>query len=144
MKSLFHSNILVIFGDLLIQHHANITETSLSDRNQTWIHNHLDRKQTISHLDWVYNCNFVAVVTVVTLSINNNIKILQNIKQGFKRTISWNKYRSEIKIQPKNNNLFYLIDPTFRKISRVFVLSFKYGKNDPRRDSFNKYYMQLV
>ena len=40
-------------------------------------------------------------VPVVTLSINNNIKLLENIKQGFKRTISWNKYRSDIKTQPK-------------------------------------------
>ena len=31
-------------------------------------------------------------VPVVTLSINDNIKFLENIKQGFKRTISWNKY----------------------------------------------------
>ena len=46
---------------------------------------------------------------VVTLSINDNIKFLENIKQGFKRTISWNKYSSEITIQPKNNNLDYLI-----------------------------------
>ena len=35
-------------------------------------------------------------VPVVTLSINGNITFLENIKQGFKRTISWNKYRSEI------------------------------------------------
>ena len=34
-------------------------------------------------------------VPVVTLSINDNIKYLENIKQGFKRTTSWNKYRSE-------------------------------------------------
>ena len=40
-------------------------------------------------------------VPVVTLSINNIIKFLENIKKGFKRTISWNKYRSEITIQPK-------------------------------------------
>ena len=33
------------------------------------------------------------------------------MKQGFKRTTYWNKYRSEIRIQPKNNNLDYLIDP---------------------------------
>ena len=33
---------------------------------------------------------------VITLSINDNFKSLENIKQGFKRTISWNKYRSEI------------------------------------------------
>ena len=38
-------------------------------------------------------------VPVVTLSINDNIKFLENIKQGFKRTISWNKYRSEITTQ---------------------------------------------
>ena len=28
-------------------------------------------------------------VPVVTFSINDNIKFLENIKQGFKRTISW-------------------------------------------------------
>ena len=43
-------------------------------------------------------------VPVVTLSINDNIKFLENIKQGFKRTISWNKYRSEITTKPKNDN----------------------------------------
>ena len=62
---------------------------------------------------------------VVTLSINDKIKFLQNIKQGFKRTISWNKHRSEIKTQPKNNDLDYLIDATFRNINKLFVLSFK-------------------
>ena len=40
-------------------------------------------------------------IPVFTLSINGNIKFLENIKQGFKRTISWNNYRSEITAQPK-------------------------------------------
>ena len=31
-----------------------------------------------------------------TLSFNNNIKFLENIKLGFKRITSWNKYRFEI------------------------------------------------
>ena len=35
-------------------------------------------------------------VPVVTLSINNKIKFLENIKQRLKRTISLNKYRSEV------------------------------------------------
>ena len=83
-------------------------------------------------------------VPVVTLSINNNIKVLENIKQGFKRAISWNKYRSEITTQSKNNNLDYLIDPTFRNINRLLVLSFKNGSNDPTTDSFDKYYVSLV
>ena len=78
------------------------------------------------------------------MSINDNIKFLENIKQGFTRTISWNKYRPEIATQPKNNNLDYLIDPTFRNINRLFVLSFKNDNNDPTRDSFDQYYMRLV
>ena len=40
-------------------------------------------------------------VPVVTLSINGNIKFLENIKQEFKRTISWSKYKSEITTQTK-------------------------------------------
>ena len=47
----------------------------------------------------IYNTELY--VPVVTLSINNNIKFLENIKQGFKRTISWNKFRSEISTQTK-------------------------------------------
>ena len=50
-------------------------------------------------------------VPVVTFSVNVNIKFLEYMKQGFKRTISSNKYRSKIKTQPKNNNLDYLMDP---------------------------------
>ena len=50
-------------------------------------------------------------VPLVTLSIYDDIKFLEYIKQGFTRTISWNKYRSEITTLPKNNNLGYLIDP---------------------------------
>ena len=78
------------------------------------------------------------------MSINNNNKFLKNIKQGFKRTISWDKYRSGITAQTKNNNLDYLIGSTFRNINRLFVLSFKNGNDDPTRNSFDKYYMPLV
>ena len=35
-------------------------------------------------------------VPIATLSIKDNIKFLENIKERFKITISWNKYRSEI------------------------------------------------
>ena len=62
-------------------------------------------------------------VPVVTLPINDNIIFLENIPQAFKRKISWNKYRSEITTQPKNNNLDYLIDPTFRNIDCLYFHS---------------------
>ena len=78
------------------------------------------------------------------MSRNDNIKFLENKKQGFKRTNSSNKYRSEMTTQPKNNNLDYLIDPTLRSINRLFVLSFRNGNNDATRGSFDKYYMSLV
>ena len=81
-------------------------------------------------------------VPVVTLSINDNIKFLENIKKGFKITVFWYKYRSEITTQTKNHNLDYLIDPTFTNINRLFVLSFKTGNNDLTRNSFDKYCCQ--
>ena len=83
-------------------------------------------------------------VPVVTLSSNDNIKFLENIKQGFKRKISWNEYRPEITTQSKNNNLDYLINPTFTNINRLFARSFKNGDDDPTRDLFEEYYMPFV
>ena len=83
-------------------------------------------------------------VPVVTLSINDNIKFLKNIKHGFKRTNYWNIYRSEITTQPKNNYLDYLIDSILRNIKTLFALSFKNGNIDPTRDFFDKYYMPLI
>ena len=49
-------------------------------------------------------------VPVVTLSAENDNKHLEQLKTGFKRTIQWNKYRSEMSNQAVNNNLNYLID----------------------------------
>ena len=82
---------------------------------------------------------FKIYVTFVTLSINNNIKFLENIKQGFKRTLFWNTYRSEIITKPKTNNLNYQTDPTLKKNNRLFVLSLKNGNYDPIRYSFDKF-----
>ena len=75
-------------------------------------------------------------VPVFTLSINDNITFSENIKQGLKIIISWDKYRSEITTQLKGNNLDYLIDPTFGNINKLFVLSFKKGDVDPRKYYF--------
>ena len=81
---------------------------------------------------------------VVILSKNDNIKSFKNIKQEFKITISWNKYGSEITTQLKNNNLCYMVDPTFRNINRLLVLSSKNSDNNLSKDSFDKYYVPLV
>ena len=57
-------------------------------------------------------------VPIVTFSINDKIEFLENVKQGFTRTISWNKYRSEITTQTKNKTLDYLINLIFTFIQR--------------------------
>ena len=80
-------------------------------------------------------------VPVVTLSKENNIKLLEQLKTGFKKTIKWNKYRSQMSIQNNNNNLNYLIDPTFTNVNRLFVLSFQRTEDHKGyRDSFSHYY----
>ena len=45
------------------------------------------------------------------------LKLLGQLETGFKTTIEWNKYRSEMSNQTKNNNLTYLIDPIFTKVN---------------------------
>ena len=80
-------------------------------------------------------------VPVVTLSTKDDNNFLEQLKSGFKRTIKWNKYRSEMTNQTKTNHLNYLIDPTFRKVNRLFVLSFE---NEEDRTSFLKYYVPKV
>ena len=57
-------------------------------------------------------------VSVVTSSKENDKKLLEQLKSGFKRTVKWNKYRSQMSVQGNNNNLNYLIDPTFTKVNR--------------------------
>ena len=64
-------------------------------------------------------------VPFVTLSKENDTKLLEKLKSGFKKTIKWNKYKSQMTIQNNNSNLNYLTDPTFTNVNRLFVLSFK-------------------
>ena len=80
-------------------------------------------------------------VQVVTLSTENDKRLLEKLRTGFKRTIKWNKYRSEMTNQTKNNNLNYLIDPTFTKVNRLFVLLFE---NENDRRPFSRYYVPNV
>ena len=80
-------------------------------------------------------------VPMVTLSAENDNKLLEQLKSGFRITIKWNKYISQMSNQNKNNNLNYLTDPTFSNVNRLFVLSFE--KEDDRT-SYYKYYLPSV
>ena len=80
-------------------------------------------------------------VPVVTLSAQDDNKLLQQLKTGFKRTIRWNKYRSEMSNQNKTDNLNYLVDLTFTKVNRLFVLSFE---NEEDRTSYFNHYTPII
>ena len=60
------------------------------------------------------------------------------------RTMKWNKYRSQMTIQRQNNNLNYLIVPTFMNVNRLFVLTFPTNNNTNSRYSFSNDYVPKV
>ena len=74
--------------------------------------------------------------SVVTLSTQDNAKLLQQIKSGFKSTINWNKYESNIKTFAQNRYLNNLINPSFQGVNGLFVLSFE---NENDRTSHSTY-----
>ena len=87
----------------------------------------------------ITNCKLY--VTAVTLSKDDEIKLLTNLKSGFKREIIWNKYRSQMTTEAVNNNLNILIDPTFTNVNRLFVLAYQ---NADDRQSFSQFYLPNV
>ena len=80
-------------------------------------------------------------VPVVTLSTQDNAKLLPQLKSGFKRKISWNKYLSKPELLAQNANLNHLVEPSFQGVNRLFVLAFK---NDAQRTSNKRYNLPNV
>ena len=98
-------------------------------------------------LDWSANCVIISTnnanqvprftitetnlyVSVVTLSAQDSSKLLPQLKNGFKRTITWNKYLIKPELLAQNANLNHLLEPSFQGINRLFVLAFE---NDNQR-----------
>ena len=77
-------------------------------------------------------------VPVVTLSTQDNEKLLPQLKSGFKRKISWNKYLAKPELLAQNANLNHLIEPNFQGVNKLFILAFK---NDDQRISNKRYYI---
>ena len=80
-------------------------------------------------------------VPVVTLSTQDNAKLLQQLKLGFKKITNWNKYHPKVTVEQQNQYLDFLINPSFQGVNRLFVLSFqsKGGKT-----SSTRYYLPLA
>ena len=109
-------------------------------------------------LDWSANCIMIYTdvnnqvptftitetnlyVPVVTLSTQDNAKLLPQLKSGFKRTIIWNKYLSKPVLLARNSNLNHLIEPSFQGVNRLFALPFE---DDDQKISNKRYYIPNV
>ena len=77
-------------------------------------------------------------VPVITLSTQDNSKLLQKLKSGFKRVINWNKYSSKLELLAQNPNLNHLVEPSFQGANRLFVQTFE---SDTQRTSPSNYYL---
>ena len=80
-------------------------------------------------------------VLVVTLSTQDNEKLLLQLKPAFKRTRSWNKYLPKPELLAENVNLNHLIQPSFQGVHRLFVLAFE---DDKQRICNKRYYIPNV
>ena len=80
-------------------------------------------------------------VPVVTLSTQENAKLLQQLKSGFKRVINWNKYLSKPELLAQNRNLNYLVESSIQGVNGLFVLVFE---DDAQRPSHSNYFLPNV
>ena len=80
-------------------------------------------------------------VPVVTLLTQDYVKLLEQLKSGFKKTINWNKYQPQVSPERQNQYLDFLVDPSFQGVNRFFVLLFE---NEAQRISNKRYYLSTV
>ena len=78
---------------------------------------------------------------MVTLSKQDNAKLLQQLKSGFKRVINWNKYLLKPELVAQNPILNHLVESSFQGVNRLFLLAFE---NDTERTSDKVYYIPCV
>ena len=119
-----HKNVKILIPLKYLSNFSRILEIQLINLILTW-----SEKWVISNAAANQATTFSVIdtkryVPVVTLSTENNEKLLQQLKSGFKRTTNWNKYQSKISTQAPNRYLDYLIDPSFQGVNRLFVLTF--------------------
>ena len=91
-------------------------------------------------------------VPIVTLSAEDNVKLLKLLSEGFKRTVYWNEYKviyNKIVEIANNNEEKYireLLDSSWQGVKRLFVLAYnsKEGDNKVSVDLYKKYFLPRV
>ena len=85
---------------------------------------------------------------ILTLSTKDTNYLKNELTEGFKRSVYWNKYVAKIETLNSDNNSFTRIklDPSFQGVKRLFVLVFNRtaGNDEVQRDSSRKHYLPRV
>ena len=77
-------------------------------------------------------------VPVVTLLAQDNAKLIEKLKPGFKIKINRNKYQPKVSTERQNQYLDFLINPDFQGVNRILVSPFE---NEAQRKSYKRYYL---
>ena len=80
-------------------------------------------------------------VPVITLSTQDNTKLLQQSKSGFKKVVNWNKYLSKPELLAQNPNLNHLVESSFQGVNKLFFLAFQ---NETQRTLHSCYYLPNI
>ena len=85
-------------------------------------------------------------VPVVTLSIDDNTKLTNLLRKGFKRSVYWNKYKAiPNKIYNQNNYIRELLDSSYQGVKRLFILAYDNSGNNPvTADSHRRYFLPRI
>ena len=86
-------------------------------------------------------------VPIVTLSTNDEAKLLKQLNTGFKRSIHWDKYQTIYETKDQDNTYRRQLDGSFQGVNRLFALAFNNvegNANQVQRDSYGKYYLSRV
>ena len=91
-------------------------------------------------LNWAKNCVMSSVagvtvfqitstnlyVSIVTLSTKNNVNLTKQLNEGFKRSVYWNEYKSNIETKTADNNNVtkFPLDASFQGVNRLFSFCF--------------------
>ena len=91
-------------------------------------------------------------VPVVTLSAEDNVKLVKQLNEGFKRPVYWNKYKVidnkvvENAAANVEKHIRELLDSSYQRVKRLFVLAYDdtVDDNHVSGNSFKKYFLQKV
>ena len=80
----------------------------------TWSANCVIVASNVANQNAVFTVTDIKLyIPIITLKTQDNVKLLQQLKSGFKRVINWSKYLSKQELLAQNPSLNHLIEPSF-------------------------------